>query len=171
MTIRSSESSDPQGCIDRYRALLGKQPGFAEAHYRLARLLSDAEDWDGAYTHFVAARDDDGYPTRAPSSFQQAYRDVARRWGCILIDGQAVFHEIGPHGMLDDSLFHDAMHPSLRGYIALAQAVLQELQAAQAFGWPRSAPAPIIDPARCAAHFRLGARHVEASLPLEPWFL
>ncbi len=156
LAIRASESSDPGGCIDRYRVLLGTQPGFAESHYRLARLLSAAGNWDEAYTHFVAARDDDGYPMRAPTSFQQAYRDVARRWGCIMIDGQALFHAIGPHGMLDDSLFHDSMHPSLRGYIALAQAVLQELHAAEAFGWPRSVPAPIIDPARCAAHFRLG---------------
>ena len=156
LAIHASESSDPRGCIDRYRVLLGTQPGFAEAHYRLARLLSAAGNWDEAYTHFVAARDDDGYPMRALSSFQQVYRDVARRRGCVLIDGQAVFHAIGPHGMLDDSLFHDAMHPSLRGYIALAQAVLQELHAAQAFGWPPSVSAPIIDPARCAAYFGVG---------------
>ncbi len=58
--------------------------------------------------------------------------------------------------MLDDSLFHDAMHPSLRGYIALAQAVLQAIQATRAFGWPRDLPAPIIEPAVCATHFGLG---------------
>ena len=81
LAIRASESSDPGGCIDRYRVLLGTQPGFAESHYRLARLLSAAGNWDEAYTHFVAARDDDGYPMRAPTSFQQAYRDVARRLG------------------------------------------------------------------------------------------
>jgi len=156
LAIRGSESSDPRGCIERYREMLGRQPGFAEAHYRLAELLKEASAWDGAYQHYVAARDLDGYPTRAPSDFQEAYRDLARRHGCILIDGQALFHAIGTHGMLDDLLFHDSMHPSLRGYIALAQAVLQALHTTRAFGWPQGLPAPIIEPARCVTHFGLG---------------
>jgi lysophospholipase L1-like esterase len=156
LAIRASESSDPRGCIERYRAMLGRQSGFAEAHYRLAQLLKEAGDRDEAYQHYVASRDLDGYPIRAPSAFQEAYRDVARRHGCILIDGQSLFHAIGTHGMLDDSLFQDAMHPSLRGYIALAQAVLQALQARRTFDWPQDLPAPIIDPARCATHFGLG---------------
>ena len=156
LAIRGSESSDPRGCIERYRDMLGRQPGFAEAHYRLAQLLKAAGDWDEAYQHYVAARNLDGYPTRAPSDFQEAYRDLARRHGCILVDGQSLFHAIGTHGMLDDSLFHDAMHPSLRGYIALAQAVLQAVQATRALGWPQDLPAPVIEPARCATHFGLG---------------
>ena len=128
LAIRASESADPRGCISRYRAILAGNPGFAEGHYRLALLLLEVGDFHEAYEHFVASRDLDGYPIRAPSAFQEAYREVARRHGCILIDGQSLFHAIGPHGMLDDSLFHDAMHPSLRGHIALAEAVLQALQ-------------------------------------------
>ena len=46
----------------------------------------------------------------------------------ILIDGQAELHAVGRRGLLDDRLFQDAMHPSLRGQIALAQAVLRELK-------------------------------------------
>ncbi len=163
LAIRRRESREPRDCIEHYRKLVGRQPGFAEAHYRLAQLLSSAGDWNEAYSHFIAARDLDGYPTRAPSDFQQAYRDVARRHGGILIDGQSLFHTIGPHGMLDHSLFHDAMHPSLRGYIALAQAILEALQGTRAFGWPRDIPAPTIEPAHCAVHFGVGRktwRHV-----------
>ncbi len=156
LAIRGNESSDARGCIERYRDMLRRQPGFAEAHYRLAQLLNEAGVWDEAYKHYVAARDLDGYPTRAPSDFQETYRNIARRQGCILIDGQTLFHAIGPHGKLDDSLFHDAMHPSLRGFIALSQAILQALQEREAFGWPRDLPAPTIQPARCAAHFGLG---------------
>ncbi len=32
LTIRGSESSDARGCIERYRDMLRRQPGFAEAH-------------------------------------------------------------------------------------------------------------------------------------------
>jgi hypothetical protein len=47
------------------------------------------------------------------------------------------------------------MHPSLRGQIALAQAVLQGLRARRAFGWPADGPGPEIDPARCVERFGL----------------
>src|SRR5262249_7594513 len=95
----------------------------------------------------------DGMPMRCPSSFQQAYRDVASRHGCILVDGQSYFHAIGRHGLLDDELFQDAMHPSLRGQIALAQAVLVALRKKTAFNWPADSPIPAIDPLECVSHF------------------
>jgi hypothetical protein len=55
-----------------------------------------------------------------------------------------------------DNVFQGMMHPSLRGYIARAQAVLQALKARGAFDWPQDVPAPVIDPALCVAHFGLG---------------
>ncbi|MFI5456633.1 MAG: hypothetical protein ACHRXM_14390 [Isosphaerales bacterium] len=153
LDARRLEADDPSDSMKAYRALLSLQPSFAEAHYRLAQLLERASAWDLAYLHYVAARDLDGYPMRCPTPFQQVYRDVAARHSCILIDGQSYFHAIGRHGLLDDELFQDAMHPSLRGQIALAQAVLHALQQRRAFGWPKDLPAPVIDPGRCAAHF------------------
>ncbi len=152
-----AEATDPDRARALYESLLDQQPGFAAAHYRLARLLEPNSSWDEAYRHFVAARDHDGYPIRCPSAFQDTCRSVARRRGAILVDGQAVFHAIGPHGMLDDHLFQDAVHPALRGHIALAQSVLAALQARGAWGWPPSRAAAVIDPARCAAHFGMRA--------------
>jgi len=153
LAARHLEAIDPAAAREAYRALLATQPCFAEAHYRLAQLLEQFGDWDEAYRQYVAARDADGMPMRCPSSFQQAYRDVAARHGCILIDGQAYFHAIGRHGLLDDELFQDAMHPSLRGQIALAQAVLLALQKTQVFGWPADSALPVIDPSECVRHF------------------
>jgi hypothetical protein len=155
LAARHWEAGDLTASIRRYRALLVRQPGFAETHFRLAQLLERTGAWDEAYEHYAAARDLDGYPTRCLTPFQEAYREVAARHGCILVDGQSYFHAIGHHGLLDDDLFQDAMHPSLRGHIALGQAVLHELQARRCFGWPDNAPAPIIDPASCADHFGL----------------
>ena len=83
------------------------------------------------------------------------YREVANRYGCILIDGQSFFHAVGRHGLLDENLFHDAMHPSFRGQIALAQAVLHERCARQAFGLPANPPASQIDPLKCARKFKI----------------
>ncbi len=155
--VRRSEGSDPEGALRGYRKLLVRQPGFAETHYRLARLMERSGDWDEAYRHDVAARDLDGLPMRCPTAFQDVYRDVASRHQCILIDGQAEFHSIGRRGLLDDSLFHDGMHPSLRGIIALSQAILRELHARRALGWPEGSAPPTIDPGLVARHYKLGS--------------
>ena len=125
LAARRLEAADPRGSLAKYRELLARQPEFAETHYRIAQLLEREAAWDEAYQHYVMARDLDGYPMRAPSDFQHAYHEVAAKHPCILIDGQTYLHSIGRHGLLDDNLFQDAMHPSLRGQIALAQAILQ----------------------------------------------
>jgi hypothetical protein len=156
-SARQLETRDPDRSIKQYRELLAHQPGFAEAHFRLARLLEQRGCWDEAYQHYVSARDLDGHPVRCLTAFQEAYREVAARHHCILIDGQALFRKAGVHGLLDDHLFNDAMHPSLRGHIALAQGILKALHARRAFGWPAGSTMPVIDPAGCAAHFGLNA--------------
>jgi len=156
LAARRLEATDPKRSLEQYRALLACQPEFAETHYRVAQLLERDEAWREAYEHYVLARDLDGYPMRMLSAFQHVYQEVASRHSGILIDGQSYFHTIGRHGLLDDNLFHDGMHPSLRGQIALAQAILQALQKRRAFGWSNDSPAPVIDPARCAKHFGFG---------------
>jgi hypothetical protein len=159
LAARQLEATDPVRAQERYRLLLQSQPGFAETHYRLARLLANAGAWDEAYEHFVKARDYDGMPMRCLSPFQEAYREVAARHGCPLVDGQALFHAIGANGLLDDRLFMDAMHPSLLGHVTLAQGILDAICERGALGWANhEAPAPRIDIAACAAQFGLGTR-------------
>ena len=157
LAARALESSDARQAISTYQTLLARQPGFAESHYRLARLLEGTGEWDKAYEHYVAARDLDGMPVRCLSVFQQAYREVAAEHKCALVDGQGLFHAIGPHGLLNDTLFNDMMHPALRGHIALATAILDALRKRGALGWSPSVPTPTIDAARCAAHFGLSS--------------
>lgn len=150
---RDLEASDPGASLAAYRVLIDQQPGFAETHFRVARLLEAAGDDEGAYRHYVAARDLDGHPMRCPSPCQDAYREVAGRHDVVLVDGQAVLRDRHPRGQLDDRLFNDAMHPSLEGHVALAEAILAGLKGRAAFGWPGETPAPRIDLAECADHF------------------
>jgi hypothetical protein len=152
---RRLERTDPDGAIGRYRALLERQPRFAETHFRLGKLLEGKEEWEEAYRHYIAARDLDGFPTRTLTAFQNVYREVAARHDCILVDLQSYFHLIGRHGLLDDELFQDAMHLSLRGQIALAQAVVQALGARRAFGCRKDWAVAAIDPTECAERFNL----------------
>jgi hypothetical protein len=155
LEARLLEEVDPRKSANCYRELLARQSGFAEAHYRLGALSRRAGDWDAAYRQFLAARNQDGYPMRCLTAFQEVYREVASHHDCIYIDGQTYFHAIARNGLLDDELFQDAMHPSFRGQIALAQAVLYAMAARGACNWPSNLPPIQIDPAECAAHFGL----------------
>ncbi len=152
---RALEAHEPEQSMERYRALIAQQPGFAETHFRLARMLEQAGRLEEAYREYVRARDLDGHPMRCVSSFQDVYRTLAPRYGAVLVDGQAVFHARHACGQLDDALFHDAMHPSLEGHLALAESVLAALKSRGAFGWPAGIPAPALDPSACARHFDL----------------
>lgn len=155
LDAKARERSDPESSLNTYQALLEQYPGFAELHHRLARLLAAKGRWEEAYRHGVAARQFDGFPERCPPSFHEVYRRVAERHRCVFIDAQELFHKIGFHGLLDDHLFHDGVHPSLRGQIALAQAALQAIHDCKAFGWPAGVPPPTIDPRECAKHHGL----------------
>jgi len=155
LEARRMEGTDPDRAMGCFGALLARQPGFAEAHYRLGKLLEGKGEWEEAFRHYVAARDLDGFPVRFLTAFQDVYREVAARHDCILIDMQSYFHLIGRHGLLDDELFQDANHLSLRGQIAVAQAVLQALHERRAFGWPKDSAIPFVDPSECVARFNL----------------
>ena len=86
---RAREQTDPAGSIAAYRALIERQPGFAESHFRLARLLEARGDYEEAYRHYIEARDLDGHPFRCLTSFQDVYRELASEYEAILVDGQA----------------------------------------------------------------------------------
>ncbi|MGA7496465.1 MAG: hypothetical protein WBX00_07020 [Isosphaeraceae bacterium] len=153
---RALESDDPAQSQTGYRSLLDRQPDFAEAHFRLGRLLERAGAFDEAREHYIRARDLDGFPVRCRSDLAQIYRDVAARHNSILVDGSEVLRARSRHGILDDELCHDAHHPSLASHLNLAQAVLDQLHKRRALGLGgEGAPAPIIDPAECASHFQI----------------
>ena len=155
LAVRASEEADPEAAIASYRALLARQPLFAEAHYRLARLLLAEGDTQAARREFASARDRDGLPMRCPSEFQEAYRAVARAHpGVVLVDSPAVLTEASPTKLLDDHMFHDGQHPSFRAYVALAQDALDTMRSRNLFGLG-DAPPTTIDPTACAAQFGL----------------
>jgi hypothetical protein len=146
-------SDDPAGAARGYRQMLRRHPGFAEAHFRLARIEQAAGSLVDANAHYIDARDHDGLPIRCPSTFQEAYRGVATRHGpAVVVDGPDVLRAASPSGVLDDHMIQDAHHPTLTGTVRLADACLRGLHTRGALGWVGPAPEPL-DPSVVASHF------------------
>jgi hypothetical protein len=151
---REAERESPLQSEERYRSLLAEVPEFAEAHFRLARLLERDGKFDEARDHYIKARDLDGFPVRCTTAMAQVYREVAARQGCILIDGPEVLRPLTRRGILDDTVFHDGHHPTFAANVGLSQAVMDELHRAKALGLGTTGTsAPAVDPADCIAHF------------------
>ncbi|MDR3622735.1 MAG: tetratricopeptide repeat protein [Paludisphaera borealis] len=158
--FQEARDAEPAKAEAFLRAILDRHPGFAEAHYRLGKILERSERIDEAREHFRLALDDDGLPIRCPEPFREAYRQVAERHpGCILIDGRREVAAASPSDLLDDHVIEDTHHPNLKGYVALAAAVLRELADRAVFG---SASTAIQPPTLAAsvAHFGIDPKRL-----------
>jgi hypothetical protein len=157
--IRAGEEHNQAGAIAAYREILAEQPTHAQTQHRLARLLESVGEYATASRHYKLARDHDGLPMRCSTALETAYRAVARRHEShvILVDGPAVLSAKSRHGILDNDLFHDNVHPTLTGHVALAEAVLSGIKARAAFGWPASTPVPLLKTPTVATEFGIDA--------------
>jgi lysophospholipase L1-like esterase len=157
---RRVETTEPGTSERIYRAILDRHPSFAEAHYRLGHLLLRDLKLDEARIHFSEALENDGLPIRCKRPFREAYAEVAARHrGCLLIDGRAELMAAIPDGLLDDHVIEDTHHPNLKGYAALAGAVLRELRKTVLLRGARDIRLPL-DPAECCARMGLDAKEL-----------
>ncbi len=171
MHARALESKDRGEALRTYRELVNRHPEFAETHYRLARLLEESGAWDEARDHYVLARELDGMPLRCPELLRKVYREVAAGHpAVVLVDGPKVLEAKSRHGLIGDQFFHDAQHPNLHGYAALAEDLLKQLGARRAFSWPADQPVPAVDPESCARHFKIGPEQWAQIASRDVWF-
>jgi tetratricopeptide (TPR) repeat protein len=165
------EQEKPLEAIRLFRELVELHPEFAETHFRLARLLEHAGAWEEARRHYIEARERDAMPVRCPESLRQVFRDVAGEHpAVVLIDGPRVLENQSPHRIVGDEFFHDAQHPNLRGYAALAEAVILQLEERRALGWPASIKLPAPDTEACARHFKIDTAQWAEICRREIWF-
>ena len=85
---------------------------------------------DEAGTAYELARDYDGFPHRALSSFNNTVRRVAAGEGPLLFDGEKLFVDNSPDGIPGKNLFLDQCHPNEEGHKLLAKGLLNTVTAA-----------------------------------------
>ncbi|MDA1229953.1 MAG: hypothetical protein O2856_04195 [Planctomycetota bacterium] len=102
-----------------YQLTLRDNPGMAEFHFRLGHCLLRMDQPEAAAISFQNALETDAFPVRAQADHRHAVAQVAREYGNVTIDSAAILRRMTPHGILDDSVILDDVHPTLRGVFAL----------------------------------------------------
>jgi tetratricopeptide (TPR) repeat protein len=109
---------------DLYLSNLTDDSSSAVLYYRAGRCEETLGDFDAAHEHYWMAVDRDPRLTfgRATRAQNELVRQLAREYGVPLVDAVQIFEEQSPHGIIGDDLFMDGQHPTIAGYLQLANA-------------------------------------------------
>jgi len=121
------EAANPDDAVERLERAVVLYGRHAESHFRLGCAYAALGRPDEAKAAYIAARDLDTMPWRAPSALSDAVRDVAGQGG-ILCDIEEAFRAASPDGVIGWELMEDHVHPSLRGQALIAVTVLECMQ-------------------------------------------
>lgn len=133
--------------------LRGRDHARAPLEYQAARCEEALGNHDAARELYWAAVDHDprtlfGRTTRPQN---EVVRRLAREYNIPLVDTVAIFESHSPHGILSPTLFADGQHPSLAGYVLLANAFAEII--ASRFDTEISHPLRDVDAVVAAVHF------------------
>jgi tetratricopeptide (TPR) repeat protein len=123
-----------------YLARLAEEPTSASLTYRVGRCEEALGNFDAARERYWTAVDLDtrlmfGRATRAQ---HEVVRRLAREYGVPLVDGVEIFAAHSPHGIVGEELLIDGQHPTVVGYLLLAEAFARILS--QRFDTPIAHP-------------------------------
>jgi tetratricopeptide (TPR) repeat protein len=144
--LEREREADWEGAAEEYRNALGRQPEFADFHFRMGDCLLKLGRAGEARQHFEQALDDDGHPVRATRPYREAFIEVGAAFSIPVVQTGEVLRPHTDLGILDRSLFHDNVHPTLRGVyhigIAGADVVADSGLLRAEFGPPAEIPPP-----------------------------
>lgn len=100
----------------------------ALAYYLLGRCYYRLKNFAQAKRAFVAARDWDRLPFRAPSALNEIIRAIGSQPGVFLVPTDSLFCAHAPHGIPDSTLFLEHLHPNAHGYQLLAYGFFNRLE-------------------------------------------
>lgn len=101
---------------------LAEVPEAADFHFYLGLSLAAQRNHAAAAEHFQAALEFDGHPVRANADFRAAIATVAAEFEIPTINAGDVLRSHTPHGILDDTVFLDHVHPNFSSNYRLGTA-------------------------------------------------
>jgi tetratricopeptide (TPR) repeat protein len=139
--LAAAAKGDTAQALRELAATLQMDSLAANAFYARARLLDEQGLYAEARPPYLAAKDRDQLPFRAPEAFNQAIRTAADRHGATVVDVQGTLAEAAPRGIVGQTLMLEHLHPTIDGYFWIADAFYDALRATDLLGtWSRVVP-------------------------------
>lgn len=126
-TARHHYADDRAAALESLRQAVEISPGYAETLYDLGQCLLAAGQFEEAREWLVRARDHDVVPLRMLSELEEAIQRVAADRDVPFLNAHQLLEAQTPHGILDDSLLVDHIHPGFDGHQAIAAALLERM--------------------------------------------
>lgn len=101
--------------------------GHAEAHYLLAKVYEEMQDYEKAKQAYLRAKDRDVCPLRMLESMHDVLRSVASRHEVELIDVRALFEAQAEHGIPGKEQLIDHVHPRIEWHQKIADEIFDSM--------------------------------------------
>lgn len=106
----------------------------ADVFFARAKVLDAANRFDEAREAYTAAKDRDQLPFRAPSAINTIIREEAARHGAYVAETHEAMSNASPSRVVGDDYMLEHLHPNIEGYLRIADAFYEALQAQNMIG-------------------------------------
>jgi tetratricopeptide (TPR) repeat protein len=120
-------SASPSLAIPPLQRVIQLDPTHARAHFLLGQAFTALARHSEALEQYIAARDLDTMPWRAPSQSLQSILRAAKEQNAPVCDLVSVFRTNSPGQAIGWELMDDHVHPTLRGQALIAQGIVESL--------------------------------------------
>lgn len=127
LKVESDERANLGQATAALQRVLQLAPKDARAHYLLGQALTSQARHAEALEQYVAARDLDTMPWRAPSSSLNAVLRAAGEQQAPVCDLVKAFRAASPGQAIGWELMDDHVHPTLRGQALIAETIVERL--------------------------------------------
>ncbi len=132
--MASQTAGHMEEAADSYRAALGIDDQFADAHFRFARCLEELNHHAEAARHYHLALETDVLRFRADAEINRVIRNVAERaaardadGGVSLVDVEADFIAASPNGVPGRDLLLEHVHMTFAGNARIARSLAESV--------------------------------------------
>jgi lysophospholipase L1-like esterase len=124
---REHYATDRLRAVALLREALAIDDQHAGLHYDLGKCYDAMGLLDQARPAYLRAKELDVCPLRILEPMNQIILDVARETSTPLVNNRQIFEDLSPGGLPGDKWLVDHVHPSIKGYQVLGDAVAHEL--------------------------------------------
>ncbi len=102
-------------------------PRYAHGFGLKGDILFDLGRYEEAKPAYQRAIDEDVCPLRAITPLRASVRDIAQKMKVPLVDFDSIVSERSRHGITDEEMFLDHVHPTIEGHKLLALELLRQI--------------------------------------------